>query len=97
MFIDLEYIIHTPALAGFAIFPLPAKKVLWEAPNATAWRKEFLEGLKQRELFGLATDGRLMRVRCDFGKWDVTPANWEEWYAGMDPFGSLIMIAASLL
>lgn len=97
IFIDIDCAVRSPALTGFAIFPLPAKKVLWEAPNAAAWRVEFAEGLRQRELFGLATDGRLMKLRCDLGMMDVTATDWEDWYASMDEFGTLIMIAASLL
>lgn len=97
IFTNIDCAVRSPALAGFAIFPLPAKKVLWKASHPAAWGVEFAEGLRQRELYGLATDGRLVKLRCDLGAMNETATDWEAWYAGMDEFGTLIMIAASLL
>jgi hypothetical protein len=95
--IDISTAISCAPVPSLAICPLPAKKMIWEARTAAAWEVEFNEGLRARQLFGLATDGQLMRLRFDYGGVSVAPANWEEWYAGTDSFGTLIMIAASVL
>jgi hypothetical protein len=48
MLIDIESAVSCAPLAGFAVFPLPAKKVLWGAPNAAAWKTESDVGLRER-------------------------------------------------
>ena len=97
LLVDIERAVGCTPMAGFAIFPLPAKKVLWKARSAEAWGKEFDLGLRARELFGLATDGQVMKVKFEYGRMNVIVADWESWYAEMDGFGSLVMITASLL
>ena len=73
--IDIDSIVSCAPLAGFAVFPLPAKKVTWEAPNAAPWRTEFDVGLRERELFGLETDGQLVRLKFDYGDINISPTN----------------------
>jgi len=48
MLMDIDHTVKIVLLAGFAIFPLPAKKILWEARNASTWRAQFSETLKDR-------------------------------------------------
>ncbi|PVH83207.1 hypothetical protein DL98DRAFT_547575 [Cadophora sp. DSE1049] len=92
--------------------PLPAKKQLWEATSETAWKAERDSAQTQKE-FGLASDGELVKLRdgqrycgnaallyealgsCRRSSGGVE--NWEEWCLGMDGFGGLIMLAASLV
>lgn len=97
MLIDIDTAVSCSPLLGFIMCPLPTKKLLWEARDATVWRLEFDAVLKERELFGLATDGQLTKMKIGSGGISTTAIDWGKWYAEMDSFGTLIMIAASLL
>ncbi len=91
---------------NFVLVPLPARKLLWEASTPEAWRAELGRGQKEEEEFGLRSDGELTRVRLgtnfaiiEYGNDGLENGNrnWQDWCAGMDGFGSLIMTAASML
>jgi hypothetical protein len=93
-------------LSGFIIAPLPAKKALWEAQNAQAWTSCLDWNTRDEDDFGLMEDGTLVRldrilpleengIRGEAR--DIRPADWADWCSGMDGFGALIMVAASLL
>ena len=97
MFINIDTAVSCSPLVGFILCPLPTKKLLWEARDATTWRVEFDAALKERELFGLSTDGQLTKMQLGYGGISTTPTDWGKWYAEMDSFGTLIMIASSLL
>ena len=97
MLIDISGALSCVPLAGFALFPLPATKSLWEARNTTAWRTEFDVTLREKELFGISTEGQLTSLRFEYGGMRKTTADWGKWYAEMDSFGTLTMIASSLL
>jgi hypothetical protein len=91
---------------GLILAPLPARKQLWEAGDEEQWvqecgRKEVNGG------FGLAMNGDLVTLDEHQKKllsiqsmepWTSSKSkeNWEEWCSGMDGFGALIMLAASL-
>lgn len=93
--------------------PLPAKKQLWEATSETAWKAEQDNNAQMQKEFGLASDGELVKLKdgqtycgnavllyealgsCRRSSGGVE--NWEEWCLGMDGFGGLIMLAASLV
>jgi hypothetical protein len=86
--------------------PLPAKKQLWEAGNEFVWKTEWERELGARIDFGLAANGDLVRVgegqycgghnSLHAKSSPRSTENWEEWCSGMDGFGGLIMLAASL-
>lgn len=97
MLIDIEGAKSYPPLEGFVLFPLPGKRVLWEASNATAWLAEFNTDVKDWGMFGLAIDGKVKRVSFEQGRTNITEANWEAWYSQMDSFGTLTMMASLLL
>ncbi|KAK4156571.1 hypothetical protein C8A00DRAFT_12487, partial [Chaetomidium leptoderma] len=88
------------------IAPLPAKKHLWEAGDEFAWKAESGRGqLEGRVAFALAANGELVQLNHDephCGKpLDISPPpwrseSWDEWASGMDGFGGLVMLAASL-
>jgi hypothetical protein len=88
--------------------PLPAKKQLWEADNDFVWKESERQPGAQTA-FGLAANGELVKLNegqlsCSdavllYESLDVrtSSANWEEWCSGMDGFGGLVMLAASLI
>jgi hypothetical protein len=98
--------------ADLLLAPLPAKKQLWEAGDEFAWREESQREPGIQVSFGLAPDGDIIkldesRLSCN-DAWvsyhssdSMTPsrstASWEEWCAGADGFGGLVMLAASLI
>jgi hypothetical protein len=88
--------------------PLPGKRQLWEASNEFLWKAESESDPEAHTAFGLATNGDLVKLDsrqlyCGDAVLlhkpvDVrTPSNWEEWCSGMDGFGGLVMLAASLI
>ena len=92
--------------------PLPAKKQLWEAGDEFAWKAEREREPGPQTDFGLAANGELVKLDEGqlYGSDAVllyksldarTPSrineNWEEWCAGMDGFGGLVMLAAALI
>ena len=97
---------------GLLLAPLPAKKQLWEANNEFAWKVESERDSGVQTAFGLAANGDLVRLdedvrycidavvpymSSDPSTLSRTTANWEEWCSGMDGFGGLVMLAASLI
>jgi hypothetical protein len=91
--------------------PLPAKKQLWEAGDEFVWTSESERERAQTD-FGLAANGELVKLDegqlyCSDGVLLYKPLdartpsgsseNWEEWCSGMDGFGGLVMLAASLI
>jgi hypothetical protein len=92
--------------------PLPAKKQLWEASNEVLWNVEVARDPGTRNAFALASSGELVKLSEDQQYCsdslllykslnDGTPkrsmTGWEEWLSGMDGFGGLVMLAASLI
>jgi hypothetical protein len=90
--------------------PLPSKKRLWEANDEFMWKKESETERGIQTTFGMAANGDLLSLSegqmsssdavllhkgLDSPLWST--ANWEEWCSGMDGFGGLIMLAASLV
>ncbi|KAK8094770.1 hypothetical protein PG997_001455 [Apiospora hydei] len=91
---------------GLILSPLPARKQLWEADTATRWMKEIERDLGAQTDYGMTVNGDLVKV-SEGGPQDGIvqhgragarqKADWEEWFAGMDGFGGLVMLAASLV
>ena len=92
--------------------PLPARRQLWEAGDEFAWKVESQRDPGVQVDFGLATDGEIVkldegRLSCSDAWLSLhslgasTPArstaSWEEWCSGIDGFGGLVMLAASLI
>ncbi|CAJ2508719.1 Uu.00g137450.m01.CDS01 [Anthostomella pinea] len=96
----------------FLLAPLPARRQLWEAGDEFMWKAESQRGPGIQVSFGLASEGELVkldesRLSCS-DAWLAkqsdgarTPsrsiASWEEWCAGIDGFGGLVLLAASLI
>ncbi|KAH8810620.1 hypothetical protein F5884DRAFT_875195 [Xylogone sp. PMI_703] len=98
--------------ADLILAPLPGGKNLWEAQDESIWKVESQREPGVQTAFGLAVDGRLVKLgddRLDSGDKMLLhttlntrapsriAANWEEWCSGMDGFGGLVMLAASLM
>jgi len=92
--------------------PLPAKKQLWEAGDEFVWKMESEREPEVQTAFGLAANGELVKLDegqlycsdalllpkyLDARTPSKSTANWEEWCSGMDGFGGLVMLAASLI
>lgn len=84
--------------------PLPARKQLWEASDEVTWKSERDKDSTAQIDFGLASNGDLVKLRKRQSHYEdamhlqksETTANWEEWCSGMDSFGGIVMLAASL-
>ncbi|KUJ15935.1 uncharacterized protein LY89DRAFT_670467 [Mollisia scopiformis] len=92
--------------------PLPAKKQLWEASDEFTWRAERERDPRSKSDFGLAANGELVELdegqmycsdavllykSLDARVPERRGAMWEDWCSGMDGFGGLVMLAASLI
>lgn len=96
-----------PLLSDLLLAPLPSRKALWEAGDEVVWRKEFER--QSNPAFALAATGDLVVVdegtrycsdavlSSESGKQTRRVGKWEEWCAGMDGFGALVLLAASLV
>jgi len=95
--------------SDFVIAPLPSQKGLWEANDELSWYTASQKIPKTQPPFGLAKSGQVIKLfRMEqmhslhgYYSLDVSKSesaeNWEEWCAGMDGLGGLIMLAASLI
>lgn len=95
--------------ADLILAPLPANKYLWEADDELAWRLYSEKELGANAAFGLARSGELVRLGAEctdtgFVHTSITvdspqrtSARWEEWCEGMDGFGSLVILASSMV
>ena len=91
---------------GLILPTLPARKQLWEADTAAKWMTEIERDLGAQTDYGMAVNGDLIKIRQTYGN-EVAgyggglpsrqKADWEEWFSGMDSFGGLVMLAASLV
>ena len=92
--------------------PLPARKQLWEAGDEFVWKVESEKEPGVQNAFGLAANGDLvnlnkdqlycsdamvLRKPLDARNSSSSTAYWEEWCSGMDGFGGLVILAASLI
>lgn len=92
--------------------PLPAKKQLWEAHNETAWRTESEREPGLQTPYGLTSNGEMVKLDAGQAFCNdsvllyqslenakapsTSTAHWEEWCSGMDGFGGLVVLTASL-
>lgn len=79
MLINMDYAICCQPIPGFTLVPLPAKKALWEARSAEEWKPQFNLTLQTREIFGLSTDGKLMKLQQEYKQITSQPAEWNNW------------------
>lgn len=92
--------------------PLPANKQLWEAGDEFVWKAESERKPEGQTAFALAANGELVKLNdyqsycsnqvllcksLDASMPSRSTAHWEEWCSGMDGFGGLVMLAASLV
>lgn len=91
--------------------PLPARRQLWEANDGLKWQSEINNNPSLESNFGLDKTGELVRVDASQlhhsgtslssmaynDRTSSDSGNWEEWCAGMDSFGGLVMLAASFV
>ncbi|KAH7066852.1 hypothetical protein BKA63DRAFT_571251 [Paraphoma chrysanthemicola] len=96
--------------SSFLLAPLPASKLLWDAPSEAQWLVEKNRDRRGESVFGIRMGGamvKLDRSEDTFTRYGLnagqmeeekskSSANWAEWCAGMDGLGALVMLAASL-
>jgi hypothetical protein len=93
---------------GFVLSPLPSRKQLWEACTEEQWLAEKARDSGTTSVYGLMVGGLMVKVdECrsvldgkammmDVERWKESSANWQEWCAGMDGLGGLVVLFASL-
>lgn len=88
--------------------PLPSEKALWEAPSAHAWNLNSQDSPSMDE-YGVTKSGDLVkfsephrpgctalaRRNADGQPPAMFTAEWHKWFADMDGYGALVMLAAS--
>ena len=94
---------------GFLLAPLPSKKQLWDAPDEPSWTTEKIRDGGFPNVFGVLSNGQMIRTQehhvilegevglSEGMASEESAANWQEWCAGMDGFGALVTLAASLV
>lgn len=94
---------------GFVLAPLPAQKQLWEARDESEWMMAKKQDTRGDSVFGIKLGGRMAKVdarpmldeenamsMAQLPDDVQNSANWQEWCAGMDGLGALVILAASL-
>lgn len=92
---------------GLLLAPLPARKQLWEAGGEEQWMNQVRKTPSMNTGFGLAMNGDLLALdeyqmkllsMQSVEPWTGSSSKeiWDEWSAGMDGLGTLVMLAASL-
>jgi hypothetical protein len=100
-------------MRDIVLAPLPSKTSVWRAPDAQAWFAESKKRPGIETAYGLASNGDLVRFddnqpACNNAvelqsalhtgtAMRYSTCGWDEWCAGMDSFGGLVMLAASLI
>jgi hypothetical protein len=93
----------------YLLAPLPARKSLWEASNELQWMMAKSRDVGGDSTFGMKATGQMAKMNSNpilsDGPEALTAqilsesqsnANWQEWCAGMDGLGALVMLAASM-
>jgi len=108
MLVNMSPVTTCDSQPGVLIAPLPARKQLWEAGGERQWRKEMQRAPAANVGYALAVSGDLigldeyerksLTMNESLETWTSLRSkdNWEEWCAGMDGLGAVIMLAASL-
>lgn len=112
----MNMIVYEPVICvpdtELILAPLPAKKQLWEASDATSWKEEVERDGGAQTDFALAASGELVKLADGYiycgdaatlneflstGASSTGTESWQEWCLGMDGFGGLVMLTASLV
>jgi hypothetical protein len=83
-------------IPGFLDAPLPAAKTLWNTPNAVTWKKEYELSIEEVGSRNMLTNGELILLQAGAGE-NNSEAGWDDWLAGIDGLGVLVVIATSML
>jgi hypothetical protein len=78
---------------GLSVLPLPAHKQLWQASGEGEWKQAYDEMLKAREGRGYLRYGDLTALGKGEGGERMKDLN--AWMVSCDPFGMLVMMAAT--
>lgn len=112
MIVDLELAATCHLQPDLVLAQLPSRKQLWEAADETAWEVERKKDSQAQISFALAANGELVQLDAgqqspmsstlsykslDANSSPKGSGNWEEWCSGMDGFGGLVMLTASLV
>ncbi|KAI1295715.1 hypothetical protein F5Y03DRAFT_302449 [Xylaria venustula] len=84
-------------LPGFALIPLPGSITQWRATSESAWRADYELHFQVRTIYGVSDNGDLVKLRQRSSGIDSEVVMWEDWLASVGDFGTLVMVAASLL
>lgn len=80
-------------IPGFLDAPLPAPSTVWSAQNESTWKREYKHYLDQTGDGNFPTNGKLILMQAG----NNYEAAWDDWFAGIDGIGSLMVIATSML
>ena len=85
------------ALSGLSQLPLPAYKSIWQAMTESEWTKHYSDWLRGREGRPALSYGDMLYVGKigKTGGEDPRLNDLNAWYANVDAFGILIMMAAT--
>jgi hypothetical protein len=95
IFINLETAKSCRPIPGFLDAPLPAPKTVWSASDASTWEKEYQLYFEQFGNGDWLTNGALILMHAGAGT--DGGARWDDWFAGIDGMGVLVVVATSML
>jgi hypothetical protein len=93
----MDHAFSCEAVEGFALIPLPSTKVGWETNDEHVWNAEYDKCHLQRMMYGLSTEGNLVRLSETTKGIERKKEGWKKWLSTQDSFGILVMLASQVL
>jgi hypothetical protein len=88
--------IPCPKMPEYKAAPLPSHQSLWGAHNELNWNIEYFKNIRQSGPHGMLSNGDLVELKSGVSYQTDRKLDWDNWYAGADTLGILVMIAANL-
>jgi hypothetical protein len=90
----MDRALRCEGLPGFALIPLPSNKVAWETDDEDVWSAEYDKCHNERYIYGLTSEGKLVRLHQTAKGIDSKEEEWPRWLASQDGFGTMVMLAS---
>ncbi|KAH6605419.1 hypothetical protein Trco_007126 [Trichoderma cornu-damae] len=76
--------------------PLPSQQALWCAYNELDWNVEYSKNIKQSRPHGILSNGDLVSLQSGVGYNRCKKPDRDDWYAGADNLGILVIMVANI-
>jgi hypothetical protein len=96
MLIQTDITMACPGTSKFKFSPLPSRKSLWAATNEVEWGIEYAMSSSRPGMYAILKNGDLVEITRSDEDLQMHIKDWDDWYAGSDELGILIMTILNL-